>query len=447
MKEYKQLAVAQLTWQEAREKTKKVNPEFTQLIDELNPGPDCKLYLARYPYGAQFLNSGEFFLPKREGGLIPFVDESIPSDLKESLSYNLNTNPVAMVLENSVEMFMTLEDRIIPFKLAIPGNIFGLWRVLDRPDDGQLSHTSVFIWDMTAGARSLFMLPKISEALAHNKLKQALRIGAEKPRDLLDHWKIFREIAIGPEFAEPWHLELLFFSKDWFKRMLDPAWVRLRQYFFEASWRGTEFWRNQFVWNLTFSRIQSLRKIKASSYVADVVKHIFAIGTGAVPGFRPALDSSLAPIEGLQKAYIDHYELKHYAPIIMQPSAFDSQQIQTPVYYSLQYPTALELSPKTSGRSSAISDLYDIRALINKYVQQILEGGLNIEATPLYELARVISFDYYHNNVELYAGMKSSEELLQDDSAFKTIMDRFPGREFPKNSAFVKGIIGIHRNS
>src|SRR3990167_11373570 len=118
-----------------------------------------------------------------------------------------------MVLHNALEMFITLEDRVIPFSINKPGNIFGLWRVLDRPNEEKLSHTSVFIWNMTAGARSMFMLPKVSEALAHNKLKQGLGIGIDKPRDLLDHWKVFREIAKQPEFTEDWYVEVLFFSK------------------------------------------------------------------------------------------------------------------------------------------------------------------------------------------------------------------------------------------
>ncbi len=445
MKEYDGFALTALNWAEARDQAKKVNPEFAALVDELEPDDSCKLYHVKYPYGAQFLQSGEFFLPGDKGQLVPFVDIDIPTDVKDDLSYKLNTNPVSMVLHNSIEMYMTLEDRIIPFSISGPGSIFGLWRVLDQPGEGKLSHTSVFMWDMTAGARSIFMLPKISEALAHNKLKQAMHISIDKPRDLLDHWRVFKEIAAQPDFAEPWYVEMFFFSKQWFERMLEPKWIKLYQYLLDKTWRSTEFWRNQFVWNLTFTRIQSMRKIKASAYIADIIKHIFAIGTGAVPGFQPALDNSLAPVSGLQQAYLDHYELKNYAPIMMVPHLFTACETSGAVYYSLQFPTALELSPKTSGRSSAISDLYDVRSLINKYLTHMKHESLNIEATPLYELSRAIHFDYYHSNVELYEGMKASEQLIEDDPIFAEVMKKFPGREFPKNSAFVKGVIGIHR--
>jgi hypothetical protein len=444
MKEYKGIKTVSHEWSEVRDQVQAVNPEFSELIDSLDPGPECRMFEVVYSYGDKFIDSGEFYLPGENGELIPFTDSRVEPEIQEALGYNMNTNPVTIVLENTIEMLVTLEDRIVPFGLRRPGDVFGAWRTLDKPNQNNLSHSSVFMWDMTAGARSMFMLPKISEAVAHNKLKQAMHIGADKPRDLLDHWKVFRALAKSPDFGEPWQVKLLFMSREWFEKMYDPAWIKLRSYFLNRAWHSTEFWRNQFVWNLTFARIQSIRNIKAASYIADIVKHILAIGSGAVPGFRPALDSSLGPVEGLQRAYIDHYELKTYAPIIMEPSVFHSEPKENPAYYSLQFPSALELSPKTSGRSSAISDLYDIRALLNKYMKQISSDGLNIEATPLYELSRTIHMDYYHNNVDLYEGMKHSEQLCEDDPAFAEMMRRFPGREFPKNSAFVKGVISVH---
>ena len=373
MKEYKDVAVTAYTWHEIRDQVANVNPELAGLIDEINPDNNCKLYKARYIYGDHFLKNGELFLPGKEGGLVAFADSLVDTEIKQDLGYNLSTNPVTLVLHNSLEMFMTLEDRIVPFSINHPGDVFGLWRVLDRPQTDKLSHASIFMWDMTAGARSIFMLPKISESMAHNKLKQATRITTDKPRSLIDHWKVFKDIAQQPDFKEPWHTEVLYFSKDWFEKLNDPAWLKLRYDLLNKAWQGTEFWRNQFVWNLTFTRIQTLRKIKASSYIADIVKHILAISTGAIPGFKPATDNSLGPISTIQQAYLDHYDLKDYAPILMQVNQFKAKASvgETPAYYSLQFPTALELSPKTSGRSSAISDLYDIRALIEKYMKQI----------------------------------------------------------------------------
>jgi len=433
-------------WQSIRERVHKLNPDFATLIDKINPDSSFKMYIAKYPFGAQILDNGEFYLPTQAGGRIAFQSDEVPSEIKEDLGYNLGSNPISMVLHNSLEMFVALEDRIVPFSMISPGKIFGLWRCLDilgAQKQESLSHTSIFSWGMTAGARSLFMLPKISEALAHNKLKQAMRVTVDKPNSLLDHWKVFKDLAQQDTFPEPWHVEVLYFSKKWVDYLADPAWINLRYYLLNMVWQNTGFWRNQFVWNLTFTRIQTLRRIKASPYIADVVKHLLAIGIGAFPGFRPALDSSLAPIKGIQQVYTDFYELKEYAPIIMQPETFNFLTDKDPVYYSLQFPTACELAPKTSGRSSAISDLYDVRALINKYLSYITDKGLNIEGTPLHELAKQLHIDYYHNNVELYEGMRESETLIQHDVNFRKAMEPFQDREFPKNSAFVKGAMAI----
>lgn len=451
MTTYSNLDVVCTDWQSVRSRVAKVNPEFARLVDEINPDSSYRLYVAKYLYGAQILDNGDFFLPGTdpENNRIPFMSDSVPKQMQEDLNYNLDSNPISMVLHNKIESFVALEDRIVPFSVISPGNLFGMWRSMDAlatPDyRDDLSHTSIFIWGMTAGARSIFMLPKISEALAHNKLKQAMRIYVDKPNSLLDHWKVFRSIAQQDNFPEPWHAELLFFSKKWRDSLNQPTWLKLHRHLLNMVWQNTAFWRNQFVWNLTFTRIQALRKIKASPYIADVVKHLLAIGIGAFPGFRPALNDDLAPIKGIQQIYTEHYELKEYAPIIMQPGSFDLETSSDPIYYSLLFPTACELAPKTSGRSSAISDLYDVRALLNKYLQYINDQGLNIEHTPLSRLAKHIEFNYYHNNVELYEGMRESQTLLEYDPNFKKAMESFPNREFPRNSAFVKGAIAISR--
>ena len=433
-------------WKAIRSRVKAVNTEFAELVDQVNPDSSYRLYVAKYPFGAQILENGKFFLQGENGKPIPFLSESIPVQIREDLDYNLATNPIAMVLQNNLEMFVALEDRIVPVSIISPGKMFGLWRCMDKvglPENQEnFSHTSMFIWGMTAGARSIFMLPKISEALAHNKLKLATQITADKPNSLSDHWKIFRDIAQQKDFSDKWEVEILFFSKKWADALNDPAWLPVRDYLFNMVWKNTGFGRNQYVWNLTFTRIQALRKIKASPNIADTVKHLLAMGTGAYPGFRPALNDDLLPLQGLQQAYMDYYEVE-YAPLIMQPSTFDFRSQQDPAYYSLQFPTACELAPKVSSRSSAISDLYDIRGLVNKYLSYITDKELNVEATPLYDLAKKLSLNYYHNNVELYEGMFESSVLPEVDPNFKKAMQPFANKEFPKNSPFFKGVISI----
>lgn len=196
MEKAAKLAVEALTWKEARKKVLRVNPNLAELIDELDPGPEYKLYLCRYPYGAEVAKHGEFFLPTVDGSLVSFDDPSIDPKLKADLDYNNNSNPISLVLNKAFDMHIMLEDRIVPFFIFDEGSLFGLWRILDKIIHGGSPHVPVFTWSMTAGARSIFMLPKISEAIAHSKLKQALRVTVDKPNSMLDHWKVFRSIGL-----------------------------------------------------------------------------------------------------------------------------------------------------------------------------------------------------------------------------------------------------------
>jgi hypothetical protein len=445
----KSLALDKLTWAQARTTVLKLNPELAKLIDEVDPGPDCVLYKARYPYGSQMLSAGEFCLPTENGGVINIRDHRVPLEIKEQLGYNPNANPLALVTSKSAEIFLTLEDRVIPFRVVKKGGLMGVWHTLDGLNGNRTTHhAGMFLWDVTAGARSVFMLPKISEMMAHSKLKQAFHVNVEKPKHSLDHWKVFRTIAAQPAFVEPWHTEVLYFSKAWFEYFNDLAWLKLRHYLINQAWLDSEFWRNQFIWNLSFARALTLKNIKASAYIADTVKHILTVALGAVPGFQPALDSTLAPIRGIQDAYINHYELKSYHPIIMQPASLSLQNNKDTVYYSLQYPSALELAPKASERSSTISDLYDVRALMTKYLKEIHSNRWKTSLTPLYELAKRIELQYYHSNVDLYTGMLSGTQMIDNDPNFAAASQGFGSREFPKTSSFIKGAIAIsHPNS
>lgn len=431
------------TWKDVRNDVWKVNPEFAAVVDHIDPGKEYGIYKVKYPYGSEILRNGGLYIPNSSGQLVPLNDSSIDSRLQECLGYNLGSNPVTLVLENSLELFATLEDRVVPlYGVMKPGKIFGFWRVLNP----MLSHQAEFIWDMTAGARSIFMLPKISEAEKHNKLRKEFQVGADVPRSLLDHWKIFREIANHEKFYEPWDVSLIFFSRNWFENLDDSAWCHFNYYLYRYAWIGSEFWRNNFFWDLMFSIIQKVRDIRPSPYISDTVKYLLAIGVGAVPGFAPAIDNSVAPISNLQRAYLEVYNLKEYAPIIMQPCFFSaSEKSYRPVYYSLPFPNAIDFSLKNRTRTSLITDLYEVMSLLSKYVSELASGKLNIKSTPLDQLIKSVSYEFFHNNVENYRGMIESYEMPKEDNTFLEILDVCRGKKFPEMSTFVKGCVRITR--
>lgn len=438
-----EIALERLYWDEVRASVSDLNPELARIIDGLSPSKSLYLYKASYPYGSSILNEGDLFLPGQSEKLCLFK-EYASNKLKNDLGYNNNSNPAAFVLSKSLELFISLPDRIIPFAVIEAGSIFGIWRILDFNHAQKQSHAATALWDMSAGARSAFMLPKISDAAGIDRLSRKFDSSIEKPKALRDHWNIFKNIL--PAKSEAWATELLFFPIQWFENLEDPAWSKFRMYLLTTAWRGSEYWRNQFIWDLTFSRIQSDRGIRPSPYVADMVSHLLAVSAGALPGFTPARNDKYLPLEVLQNAFEDVYGSLNYAPIIMEPAYFNINNPNQPVYCSYHYQTAYKLSQKSSARSSLVTDSYNILSLIKKYLTDLKRKDLNLLGTPLYELGDKVDFTCYHHNISNHAhinGIDRASTLLAESPDFLDACNQCETKIMPKNPPFLNGCVKV----
>ena len=422
-------------WADIRQNVKTINPVLGNIIDKIDPGQKYPLYKARYSFGDGIIHDGRLHLPHGRT-LLPLEDSQVPTEIKKHLGYNLNTNPVSIILKNSTEIFILLGNRTVSlYGLITPGKIFSTSRILSE----KVSYSPPFLWDMTAGARSIFMLPKISERMAHERIKQLFNVQESPPAGLLDHWQVFKEIAHHKDFNQTWTTEILFFTKSWFEHLDDKAWRDFKLYMLQEAWNGSEFWRNQFVWDLAFSLIQQNANLKPNPYLADTAKHLLAMGVGAVSGFAPAINDIAGPCKRLQQIYNDVYSLK-YQPIIMHPYTLAFNDKSRSVYYSLQYPSTLEFSPK-SKVSNKITDLRELQHILNKYFAEIKKGYLNIKGTPFQDLVDKAKYDYFHINIKSYKNIHNSDIMPMEDKYLKSIMDDH--KEFPKNSSFIRGCIRI----
>lgn len=428
----------ELCWGEVREEVLKHNPILAKIMDDLSPSSKYTLFKGSYPYGSEILKEGYLQIPNNEGSLISLNNSHVSSDLQLKLGYNGGTNPVSIVLKNSTEIFMILENHTIPlYGIITPGRIFSTWKVLNPLS----SQSPAFLWNMTAGARSIFMLPKISESDKYKKLKKQFNLKSEVPRTLLDHWHIFREIASHSSLTSTWATEILFFSNKWFEHLEDKKWQPFKDYLYKNAWQGSEYWRNQFIWDLVFSLIQKERKIKPNPYISDTAKHLIGMAISALPGFSPAVDDSAAPIEQLQQVYTEVYKLEEYAPIIMQPNFLVSDP-QRPIYYSLQYPTTIEFSPRRRERSSMIFELYEVKSLLSKYLMDMRLPKLNLAGTTIYELPDKVDFDFFHTDNEGWTGIRKSKEISIEDPFFSNV-PKGMNKKFPYTNPFVRGCVRI----
>lgn len=424
-----------MRWREVRGQVEQLNPELFAIIDAIDP--PYPLFEAVYPFGWYMMKNGKLFLPVNQQTL-PIDHPEVPSRLKELLSYNLESNPISLILENSAEIFFEMEDRTIPlYGLIKPGYIFGVWRALNP----LFSHCPAFLWDMTAGARSLIMLPKISESSGHDRLKKAFQLKEEKPRSLLQHWKVFREIANHESFNYEWNTKILYFTKDWFTHLQDKAWQDFAIYLYTKAWQGSEFWRNQFTWDLIYSVIAKQLGFKPNPYIVDTVKCLINMAIGALPGFTVATDDVAGPISQLQTVYKEVYRLKHYPPLILCPALF-SVKGNSAVYYSLQYPNTIEFAPSSRERYSLKAELYDIRSLLTKYLEDLDIDTLNLKGSLISLLKDNADFIFFHSDDELYEGMRSTSEIPNLDETIRTLLTS-GDYVFPTKSKFFRGCIGI----
>ncbi len=94
-----------LTWKQVRADVAKVNPAFAKIIDELSPSDKYWVAKVRYPYGSLVMKKALLMLPNAKGDIVPITDSSIDKNIREGLDYNLNSNPVSLVLKNTFEIF------------------------------------------------------------------------------------------------------------------------------------------------------------------------------------------------------------------------------------------------------------------------------------------------------------------------------------------------------
>ncbi|MDX2164902.1 MAG: hypothetical protein SFW07_05755 [Gammaproteobacteria bacterium] len=418
-------------WEDVSESVRKVNPELAGIIDKISPDKSYKLIKAGYSFGDLIVEKG--VLQMRNQGKIHPVNSNIFSQkLKEDLLFS--PIPLGLLLNKSCEVFITEDDRPIPLKAFNPGMLFGTFETTDFV----FGLESAPSWNVSAGSRSIFSLPKITGSAGLKRLKAAFSINQNiKVQSLSDHWELFRKIAENKNFTQKWKCEVIFFTKSWFKnKKNDPAWREFVFYLLSQSWTQSRSsiakvetavdWQN-------FIRTLTGRRLQPTPYMVDTLRHLFLISIGEAPAFKPIVNlDQFAPTIGLQKAIMDIYSLKKYAPFLMHAVLHDKGD-DSSLYYSLAYPTLLEGSPDSKTSSSTI--MLDTRNL--KLLIDTLLGDKEINESLLSNR----NFDYFHVEEDMYSEIRTSEVIPKEDKNFN--MGRFNGLAFCSTSPFWRGCIRI----
>ncbi len=437
------LNLERLTWFAVRERILKLNPELVSIINELDIDDRFPIYIARYPFGAQIINNSIAYLPLTTGHTISFNDPELPNSILDDLSYDPNfSNPLGMILNRNCESYISLGDRILPNMVLSPGEIFGSARILNnvmRSRAKQINQIPI-ISDINAGTKSALLLPKISDAIGINKLNKYVGCHLDKPNSYQDHNHIFSEIAYKQEAN--WTIEILFFSNHWLNKLKDAAWAEFYGYLSEIRQQSNKLWHNAPRWTAVFCEIENSKRLSHySSYVIGTARHLFAIAAGSAPGYQPAIDDSFIPSKIIQDAFINGYELTDYWPVIMVPGQYSTTN-NSPLYYSLNYPTLAQYNPDTYKGKSIITLTKEVQEVVQKYQSEILNSiTAKNNAPSLYNAAANVEFNYYHGDPKNCEMIKLSSLIPDEDIRFKYA----EAGEFPSHSPFLKGCIKISR--
>lgn len=427
----------QLSWQEGANLLKVTNPKLYQLLQDWQPGPEYQFIKARYRFGDRLLQEGVFQLPDAKGNLYSLDSKGVAPYLRQQLDYR--NIPMIALLSGSNEVFLEIDQRVISVAMFQPGDMLGLWEFLDEP----ISYYPRRIWSMTAGARSIFMLPKITEAGAHDRLCKLISKRIPVPKSMLAHHQVF--IEISQQLNSGWSQEVLIFTKAWSEpQHADLGWLRFHHHLLTIAWQQSEYNRYKVafdrVWEMYTKQLE-IDGIKPSVYLVDTLKQLVAILIAAAPGFRPSYgDECTGPVTLIQDAYIEHYGLKHYYPTIMCPDYFQLDKPE-PIYYSLQMPSCLGSLPKTKLKVSYMDELRVLKDLAAYFSRQVKSGYLRIEGTPLETIINNMKLDYFHSDKDNYSDIKNSQIMPTEDDRLVSFKHDYGDRRFASNGTFVRGCV------
>lgn len=441
-----------LYWRDVKSEFFKLNQGLASIIDKLNPPDDCYFYKADYPYGDSIFQNGEFYLPISSTGKHNLASDSVSNELKKELSYNPGAYPMMLILEHPVELFININNTSIPNLFLFPGDVLGITYVMQHTpsDDIQLIQATKSVWQITAGARSTFLLPKICDAKGHKRLEKQLNIIVKTPNEIFDHWRVFK--AIYSKVGKDWNTSVLFFSKGWFKHTQSPEWLPLKMYLYQTYVHKLKnYWNNLMDINMGLTEIHFQENLKPTLRVIDILRNIFAVAAGDSIGFEPAVDDSMLPMSLIQETYINLYKLNEYYPTIMQP-AYYKKPSQNPIYTSINMMSIDNLYDVLKVHSDA-QLIEDVRYLYTKYAEILKSDKVNTDAFYLGDIVENRKVEFFHylrykNNPRIKDGKNNLENIIDVKEIPKTdhrfITDKYPNnQELAHAGAFIKACIKI----
>lgn len=395
-----QQGILRVLWSDVREHLKQIEPLFTSIVDELEPDDAYPLYILNFPYGEMIGDDHSQFIPHESGkGFHRLTSPNLPEQIAKDLGYGKDSAPLGMVLNKAIEFYVDLPNKTLtlPIRIAYPGEFYNFSRILSIPSNKKPFAPNGLL-KATAGARTTFSLPYLTCSTSFTRLERDIGTLSKYPASQYDHFQLFKEICNNEIQPSKWRMQLIYFSKSWIDSILnDEKWFKLRSYLYQLAWKASDYKRNQFYYDISYSIIQEEGNCRTNPYLNDTARHLLDMAIGAFPGLAPQTDDKLLPLKTIQHTLSYSYGLKKHIPTIIAPAYFDYTYTK-PVYYSLQYPITRAFSPKTKNSISMLNHLHDLKKIMGRFIAGIIKEDSMWYDTILIDAVKNIQFTYIHNN-------------------------------------------------
>lgn len=430
------LDLEQVFWEDVREEVLLLNPELAEICDEINPGKKYPLIKLHYPWGSNIIEQGKLFLPTKDKGLVSIDSPEVPEFIRKQLNYC--PIPLSLILERDNEVFVETNSRVIPLNHLKPGEFFGIFEIMNKLNNTDTG--SAIIWSVSAGSRSVFMLPKISEAGGHKRIQKEFNIKKDAPTSLEQHYAIFKDITSRVCSADRWHNTILIFTDSWFQNNKNAVWANFNKYLFKVCWIQMQLLRDatafSLLWALFVEAINN-RNLKPRPYLIDTIKYLVSVANGSGVAFKPLEDESSMPARVIQNAFTEIYQLPNYIPTLMHSCKLNENNKM--IYYSLTFPTILDSTPDAKRLGSIVRDQREIQKLLETLTNTIKYRN------PIINPIKHVKYEFYHNDASItdQDGIQHSESIVENDSRFLDLDARFKDKVFCATSPFFRGCIRI----
>lgn len=424
----KQPHIEEVKWSTIRDEVALIDSKLATIIDLTKPSNKHTFIKARYPFGAKILHEGKLHLPTEAGKVVSIDHSEVPENFRKKLDYRFV--PMGLIISKSVEVFFETDERVMPARFYGVGSIFGLWQLFDPTPSNMVKK----IWNLSAGARSVFMLPMISDSASHTRLKRDYGISSYQPKTLRDHRELFVDINNHSKNVDPWTCDVLFFTNEWITESDDDlTLLRLHKYWLSEAWDQSYHCRNYMTFDAArenFAKEVSKRHLKPKPHILSTIKHLMTIGEGIFPGFVPACNSEeAAPVHAIQDAYVNSYLLKQQAPILMHPYNLSKNGAYQSAYYSLALATLLDSAPNPKASSCIMADLRELKMLMDVMMNYYSESPA--------------SYEFFHAEEDRFGDISNTINMPKYDEKLLIYPPQYGERKFPHNSAFLRGCVRI----